>query len=251
MKPWVKIALGIFTSLFTIGFIFIYDFYIKDRIDSVEVVVVKAGERIEKSETLTEEKLTTERRPKETLVDGVILASDFDTILGYDAAQAIAGNAMLSKTMVDFDQLVPDESIGEAIRPIPNDWIYAAPGSLRRKDRIDIYLVYRDGSTHLNQNGPSSVTAGGEPEGEESTPPTSQQNESVRMDSEPFLKDIRVVYAKDSGNNEVVSADSKEDGRLNATSTIHDLEVILNEADFFQLMKEVLERNAKLYITYQ
>ncbi|OUM93610.1 SAF domain-containing protein [Parageobacillus thermoglucosidasius] len=261
MKPGVKIALGLLVSLATIAFIFIYDFYIRDRIDSAEVVVVKAGKEILKAETITEDKLAIERRPRESLVEDVVYANEIDQIIGRDAKQDILGNSMISKKMIDFDELVPDESKGEAIRPITSDMIYAKPGSLRRKDIIDIYLVYMDGSTNFQQNGPAKVSSDGQTnEGSNGISGDDEgatnedkggNSEDAKTKTEPFLKNVRVVYVKDSSNQEVVSTDEKEDKRLNASSTISDLEVILNEEDFRKLMNEVLGNGAKLYITYQ
>lgn len=251
MKPGVKIALGIFTSLATAGFIFVYDFYIKDRIDSAEVVVVKAGEEILKSENITKNKLVIERRPKEALIDDVVLAQDMEQIVGQDSSVNIVGNSMISTKMIDFEQLIPDETKGEAIRPITKEMIYAQPGSLRRKDSIDIYLINQDGTTNLTTNGAPEVTSETKAE-TDSKEADSKEEAVVSVNTKPFLKDVRVVYVKDSGNKEVVSATegNKGDKRLDATSTISDLEVILNEEDFTKLMGEVLGKGARLYITY-
>ena len=275
MKPWVKILLGILTSVLTISFILVYEFFIRERIDSEEVVVVKAGETIFKNETITEDKIAIERRPKETLIDGVIKAKDVNKIIGYDASQDIVGNSMISRTMIDYDDLIPDESKGEAIRPIPNEWIYAQPGSLRRKDLVDFYLVYPDGSTNFNnENGPSHVSSTDEDVYTEEDPSDDEDmvytydseneqdgeknekisEENLKMNTKPFLKDVRVVYVKDAGNQEVVSTsgDGKNTNeRLNASSEPNNLEVILNEEDFIKLMEEVLGKNARIYITYQ
>lgn len=238
-KPSVKITLGLMTALCTIAFIFVYDMFLRDRIDSVEVVVVKATEEIQKSEKITADKITTERRPKETLISNVVLAKDFNSIIGIDSSQLIAGNSMISGNMLDVEEIVPNKEEGEAIRPITKDMIYAQPGSLRRKDTVDIYLVNKDGSTNMTEDGPSNKS--------------SKNSEAASTSATPYLQDVKVVYVKDSGNKEVVSAtteETTEDQRLNATSTISDLEVILNDDDFKKLMDQVLGKGAKLYITY-
>jgi hypothetical protein len=251
MKPSVKIGLGIFVSLFTIGFIFAYDFYIKDRIDSEEVVVVKAGAEILKSEPISKDKLVIERREKSSLVEDVVYAADMEKIIGQDSKQTIVGNSMISSKMIDYEKLIPNAEEGEAIRPITKEMIYAQPGSLRRKDVIDLYLVYGDGTTNLMENGPSKVTSEvTAKEADKAT--TSLSTEELKLNTKPFLKGVKVVYVKDSGNKEVISAgEGNQDKRLNATSTISDLELILNEDDFSNLMTEILSKGAKLYITYQ
>ncbi|MGG4409401.1 hypothetical protein ABER75_11775 [Niallia taxi] len=238
-RPSVKITLGLMTALCTIAFIFVYDMFLRDRIDSVEVVVVKANEEIQKSEKITADKITTERRPKETLISNVVLAKDINSIIGIDSSQLIDGNSMISGNMLDVEEIVPNKEEGEAIRPITKDMIYAQPGSLRRKDTVDIYLVSKDGSNSMQENGSSSKKSKG--------------SEAASTSATPFLEDVKVVYVKDSGNKEVVSAtteETTEDQRLNATSTISDLEVILNDEDFTMLMDQVLGNEAKLYITY-
>lgn len=251
MKPGIKIALGVFTSLATAGFIFVYDFYIKDRIDSEEVVIVKAGEEILKSEPIYKSKLVVERRAKESLVEGVVLAKDMNKIIGKDSKQVIVGNSMISTKMIDYDMLIPDPEKGEAIRPITKDMIFAQPGSLRRKDEVDIYLVYKDKTTSIMVDGPTETSS--EDKKTEELNVTANQTLKGIVDTKPFLKGIKVVYVKDSGNKEVIGAteSGESDKRLNATSTISDLEVILNEEDFSKLMNEVLQKGAQLYITYQ
>lgn len=275
MKPGVKIAIGVMVSFLTIGFIFFYDFYLKERIDSEEVVVVKAGTTISKTDRITNKHLAIERRPKASLIEDVVLAKDIDKIVGNDAKHDIVGNQMISMSMIDFDDLVPDTELGEAIRPITNEWIYAQPGSLRRKDKIDIYLVRPDGSTNLTLNGPTQIVSAEETveseedietlentddtntnENTESTDERTEQTpNNISIERKPFLQGVRVVYVKDSSNKEVVSSSEEgtanQDKRLNGSSTISDLEVILNEADFAKLMEEVIGKGSKLYITYQ
>ncbi|MDD9309784.1 hypothetical protein PUS82_00365 [Cytobacillus firmus] len=255
MKPSLKIALGIFTALATIAFIFFYDFYLKDRIDSVEVVIVKPGEEIMRSERISEEKLMIERRQKKALIQDVVYAKDMKKIVGRDSTQNLVGNSMISHKMVDYDLMIPDPAFGEAVRPITNEMIYAQPGSLRRKDVIDIYLVNSDGTKipFQAQQQADAVETEASAESSDSNKDNSKANIN-KMDTKPFLKGIKVVYVKDSGNKEVVSSSEskgKEDKRLNATSNISDIEVIMNEEDFTKLMDEVLTKGSKLYITYQ
>lgn len=264
MKPAVKIGSGIFLSLATIGLIFTYDFYIKERIDSEEVVVVKPGVEIKKSERITKDKLIIERRAKDTLLKDVVYAEEMKDIIGRDAKQDLIGNSMVSTQMIDYDLMVPDAAEGEAIRPITGDMIFAQPGSLRRKDIIDIYLVNPDGTASFMQSGPSVVASesqttpdtteiSGETSTETAEDSSASTEEKQILNTEPFLKNVRVAYVKDSGNKEVVAAESesKDDSRLNATSQISDIELILNEEDFKKLMTEVLSKGARLYITYQ
>lgn len=240
MKSKTKLTLGILTFVTAAAFTPVYDIFIKDKIDSVEVVVVKPGKNVEKSERLTEDMFFIERRDKKNLVKDVIFPEELPSIIGYDASQVMVGNSILSKQMIDFDNLVPDATEGESIRPIMSDMIFAQPGSLRRKDNIDIYLI----SESLIEKENTSTVDGVR---------TTKVDASILK--EPILKNVSVVYVKDSSNKEVTNdvsegKSSKESERLNATGSISDLEVILNEEDFQKLMKEVVENNMKLYITY-
>ncbi|MFC0273779.1 hypothetical protein ACFFIX_20540 [Metabacillus herbersteinensis] len=251
MKPRTKITLGILTALTVMLFIPIYDLFIKDKIDSIEVVVVKPGKTIEKNEEITEAKLAVERRQKQSLIGDVIYAKEISEILGREASQVMVSNSMVSKKMIDYDLIVPNESEGEAIRPIVSDMIFAKPGSLRRKDTIDIYLISKDliGNYTDTQATDSPSSAAPNEVSSKQKPKVSPS-----MLKEPLLKNVKVVYAKDSSNREVTN-DSEEDAknkneRLNATGNISDLEIILNEEDFQRLMNEVIQNENKMYITY-
>ncbi|MGQ4669190.1 hypothetical protein ACUIJN_25940, partial [Metabacillus halosaccharovorans] len=236
MKPKTKVTLGILTFVTAAAFTPVYDLFIKDKIDSVEVVVVKPGKDIQKNEQLLESMFVIERRDKKDIVKDVIYPEDLPTIIGYDSSQLMVGNSIVSKKMIDYDNLIPDSAEGEAIRPLMSDMIFAQPGSLRRKDTIDIYLV----DNALIEQDAEDITDG-------------VRAETVKnLLKEPVLKDVKVVYVKDSSNREVTNdigeekTTTKTSERLNATGTISDLEVILNEEDFQKLMKEVIENDKKL-----
>jgi hypothetical protein len=252
MKPSIKITLGLLTSLATICFILVYDFYLKERLDSLEVVVVKAGEAIGRSEQITAKKVVVERRSRESIVENVVLSKDLDKIIGLDSKQDLVGNSMMSHKMIDYEGMTPNPEEGEAIRPITNEMIYAKPGSLRRKDVIDIYLIDENG---INKSINQTKNQLGQESSSDSDASTSLElsNSVNNKETKPFLKGIKVVYVKDSGNREVVSAagENSPNKRLDATSTISDLEIILKEEDFTNLMEEVLGQGSKLYITYQ
>lgn len=260
MKPGLKVFLGLMTGLLVISFIVTWDLVIKDQIDSERVVVVRPGVDIQKNEVITKDKIVVDIREKKDLVPGVILESDLETIIGKDAAHLIQGNSMITDKMVDFEDLVPNEENGEAIRPLNKEMIFAAPGSLRRKDEIDIYFVPKE----LYENGSAQMYAGPvltedqlAKQSQQNSPEAQQieinENEIVSLLQKPLLENVKVVYAKDSSNNEVLTtADSKDTNanRLDATGRISELEVILNEEQFQLLMEKVLAEKAKLYITY-
>ncbi|MCA1064446.1 flagella basal body P-ring formation protein FlgA (plasmid) [Rossellomorea sp. AcN35-11] len=236
MKPGLKIAIGIFMALVSMSFVVVYDVYVKDKIDSVEVVTVKAGQVIEKNEVIELSKISVQRREKSGLIDGVFTADRIKEIIGVEASQTMVGNSMISEKMLDRDALIPNEEEGEAIRPIIAEWIYAAPGSLRRKDTIDVYLIKNeDNKTQAN------VVASKE-----------EEISKLKDVKGPVLKDVQVIYAKDPSNKEVIGGEGArgDDKRLDASAQIADIEVILNEDDFTALADYVIKEGYKLYITY-
>lgn len=138
MKPWLKITLGILLSVFIIAFIIVWDTVIKERIDSVDVVVVRPGVIIDKHEVIARDKLIVEKRKQSTLIEGSVFK--MEDVIGYEANRTIYGNEILSERDVNFVSFSPNAEKGEAIRPIPNEWIYASPSTIRREDYIDFYL---------------------------------------------------------------------------------------------------------------
>lgn len=144
MKPWMKIAAGITLAASVIGFIIIWDVKIKDQIDSVEVVIVRPGMEILANETISKEHLMIEKRKRTSIVEGVIMPGEIDSIIGSYAKHHLIGNSILSARSIDFEGLKPNPYHGEAIRPIPNDWIYAKPSTVRRNDKIDLYLFQEE-----------------------------------------------------------------------------------------------------------
>jgi hypothetical protein len=144
MKPRLKIILGFSIFLFTIGFIILWDTVIKVRIDSVSVAIVRPGVVIEKNTVIYEDMIMVEKRDRGSLIEGVVYEEEIEGIIGYETKQQLYGNSIISKRYIDFEGITPSSSKGEAIRPIPNEWIYASPSTLRRKDYIDFYLFKSD-----------------------------------------------------------------------------------------------------------
>jgi hypothetical protein len=144
MKPRLKIILGFSIFLFTIGFIILWDTVIKVRIDSVSVAIVRPGVVIEKNTVIHEDMIMVEKRDRGSLIEGVVYEEEIEGIIGYETKQPLYGNSIISKRYIDFEGITPSASKGEAIRPIPNEWIYASPSTLRRKDYIDFYLFKSD-----------------------------------------------------------------------------------------------------------
>jgi hypothetical protein len=242
MKPVFKIILPILLALCTAGSVIVWDVFFKGKIDSVMVVVVKANQSIETKETITKDKLTVERRQREDLLANPV--TSIDSVVGKDAKSFIAGNSMVTADMIDYNDLIPNKKKGELIRPIPTKWLYATASSMRRKDKADIYLI-KDGTTAKQTTDDPRVED------------LAQKNGQIirSMVKEPILKDVSVLYARDTSGNEVVTnpedKNSTSEQRLTSTSQIQQLELILNEDDFQKIIKNVLDDGYTLYIAYK
>lgn len=246
MKPSIKITLSILLSLSTVVGIVVWDLILKDKIDTVEVLVVAPGVEIEAKQMITGKEFIVEKRPKSSLIENVLLPSDLQHIIGYDASIPLMANQLVSLLHIDFDRIIPDPNKEEAIRPIPSEWMYMQPGSLRRKDRINIYMLDKDFISNVTGN----YTKNQENPNHSIFMPSPQEITSL-YDLEPVLSNIPVVYAKDGSNNEVIDTTvSHEDGsRLNASGKISELELNMNEEDF-KLLIGYINQGYKIYITY-
>lgn len=241
MKPIFKIILPILLAVCTAGAVIVWDVYFKDKIDSVQVIVVKEGKSIDIKEQITKDKLTIERRRREDLLDNPVLS--MDSIVGKYSKAFIAGNSMVTVDMIDYQDLIPDPKKGELIRPIPESWFApgGVPSSMRRQDKADLYLI------------DNSVKTGSVPAG--ATSSQSTKNVIGRLVDKPILKDVPVLYAKDTSGNEVVTnpedKNSTTETRLTSTSQIKQLELILNEEDFHKIADACLGGQYSLYIGYK
>lgn len=248
----LKVVASIGMSVLTISGIVAYDLVIRDRALSTEVVVAK--DKIEQHTVFDMSNLVVERRNKNQLVEGYVTPDEINTILGKDAAVAVLKNQMISTEFVDFINLTPDPKKNEAIRPIPSEWIYALPGSLRRKDVISIYAVKdKDKETTSSQ----SIRVVDRPQEIESDKEEiltaedveSKSPEEVASQFTPIMSNIAVVYVKTSSNQEVMNKEDSEE-RLNASGTAAELEVNITEEQL-EILMNYIENGYKFYISYR
>ena len=126
------------------GFIVLWDLVIKENIESEEVVILRPGMVLHEFDEITADSLMVEKRNRATLVEGYLKPSEIQSVVGKQVKQTLVGNQLVSARYIDMEDFLPDPNKGESIRPIPNQWIYALPATVRRKDAIDIYLVQSD-----------------------------------------------------------------------------------------------------------
>lgn len=213
MKKILKFLLPLLLLIGGISFIFVFEFYLKDKVNTVPVLI--ASEDIKFKEMLTSENLAITNVRRSEVVNGAYIRMEevrLTEIFGMLAAIDIQRGTQIYPALIDYYNLVPNEAAGEFIAPIPNQWIFAVPGSLRRSYYADFHVV-SDGSRKIG----------------------------------PILTDVRVAYTKDSSNREVRNLQESE---YDATANISNVEIIAT-SEMLGTLSEYIDRGYKLYITYK
>lgn len=213
MKKILKFLLPLLLLIGGISFIFIFEFYLKDKVNTVPVLIASAD--IQFKETLTAENLSITNVRRSEVVNGAYLKIDelrLTEMFGKLAAIDIQRGTQIYPALIDHFNLLPNEAEGEFIAPIPDQWIFAVPGSLRRSYFADFHAI-------------------------------SDQSRKIG----PILTDVRVVYTKDSSNREVQNLQESE---YDATANISNVEIIAT-AEMLSTLSEYVDRGYKLYITYK
>ncbi|GGG11004.1 hypothetical protein GCM10010912_64290 [Paenibacillus albidus] len=136
-----------------------YDLYFKPYVLSQTVVKIKVaeGELLPKNYELTSADLYLDSVQTKDIPSGVI--TEIDQVEHKITNVILTGGSILTESLVDVSDLEPAEN--EGIFPIPKEAIYAINGSLRSRDKVDIYLVEGDGPvTSGNTAGSGIITAG-------------------------------------------------------------------------------------------
>jgi len=174
---------------------------------------------VQKNEVITEQDVALVRVSKDALPERAI--RDLREIVGKKANADLPAGLVLAPELVDVDDLNPGS--GEAIFPIPKEVLFAVNSSLRAKDTVHIYL-YRDAAQSRTEEVPS------EPAGE------------------PFLRDVRVVAARnDSGNMVQDTENGNTNDRITSTDRIGHVELLLKEEEV-NALREKIEQGFKLWL---
>lgn len=246
MKRYGRVLLAILLMGAGVGFLFYFEFELKDKIDTVDVVVAK--ESIGFKEQITEDDLIIKPVRRGSEVDGAISPLKMETLIGQHASIEIKKGTQLYPELIDTYDLVPDETKGEFVAPIPNEWLFAVPGSLRRTYFADIYAIADEEALaikQLEEDAKQATVSSDSSEDEEA------ENEEVLItnvspNSLPILENVRVASVKDGSNKEVmVSSETNE-----VTGSVSDLEVIAN-AEMFETIKKYTQSGYKLYVVYK
>lgn len=213
----VLAIIAVVLFLLAIGYVVLYEFVLRERINREDVIVVTRN--IEYNEIITAEDLTFVAIQRDRTTPDMI--RDPNEILDKRAVSYIPQAAFLTESMLDSAELISEET--ERFVSIPNSWIESIPGSLRRLDDIDIWLVDNRTGEEVTKRSFSTGT--------------------------PFLTNKKVAYVKNARNAEVVGTLSPDD-RLDAESSLHELEIIASEEEI-RLLKEAYESGYKLLMTYK
>ena len=135
LGPIVLLLLGV-------TFLVVWELYLKENINRETVVVAK--DTIEFKDKITADDLELKNVNIDNVVSGGYKESDIDSIVNGYASIEIKKGTQLYPELVDYYDIIPDESKGEFIAPLPDAWLFAVPGSLRRTYVADIYAVGTD-----------------------------------------------------------------------------------------------------------
>ena len=214
--------IGVMIFLLGIGGILFYDRYYVPVIMSENVVKIKVDQEIQflpRNYTLKEDDLFIDKLPSEHLPKGYL--TSIDQAVGKVLNVNLTNGTILTDTMIDLDDLTP--AAGEGIFSIPSDAIFAVNGTLRRRDRVNVYLI--------------------------TDPRSRSRTENVEQESSTtFLNNVQVAYVRAANNNDVRDTEEGNiNDRITSTAQVAHIEVILTEQQGIEL-KKMIEQGYLLWI---
>lgn len=232
--------------ILTVGFggLLGYDLYFKPYVLSQTVVKIRAGDRgfLPKNYELKPGDLYLDSVQTKDIPAGVIRS--MEQVLQKITNVNLTDGSILTETLVDVSNLEPQED--EGIFPIPKEAIYAINGSLRSRDKVDIYLVEGDAPAKERADGYSPAAAGAGDSGsaasrENETPPAVPARKV-------FLSGVTVNYVRTEDNNDVLDTENgNNNNRFTSTGKVAAPELKLKKSDG-ELLGAYLEQGKKLWI---
>jgi hypothetical protein len=246
MKRYMNSILALCLIVGAIGSVALWEFYLKKRINTIEVAV--AVNQLEPHAKIKDGDFILERRDKDAVPEGAF--TSLDNLTNQEVWGVVAAKDVLTEgKLLTGSTLAPSGE--ERIYPIPSEWIGAVPGTLHRADKVDIYVlldskkiekVQVDGEVKKDESG-NSVKA-----------TATVQAVSDETAAAPILEKIPVAYVKDSSNQEVKIKEEKDvktdaNDRQDLTANPAKLELILKPEQFVIIKKE-MEKGRKLLFAY-
>jgi hypothetical protein len=236
MKKALYTMSSVLLVVLAIAGIATWEFYIKEKVNTTEVFV--ASKIIEPHTVVTEEHIRVELRDRKGLPPKHI--TNIEDIIGKEVVFGLDVNDVFTHTKIN---IVTEAGLKQNVFPIPNSWIEAAPGSLRKNDKVDIYIIPDKNSRNQTSQNTQIETNG------DSVNVDKVAINGQRTDDKPILKGVKVAFVKDSTNQEVRSIEGKENGRGNLSAYAYQLELLMQEEQFVQIKKAV-ESGYKLLFSY-
>lgn len=263
------------------GGLFGYDLYFKPYVLAQPVVKVRSGEGgvLPKNHKLRTEDLYLDTVQTKDVPAGAI--TKLEEVEQKVTNVGLTEGSILTESLVDIDRLEPTAE--EGVFPIPKDAIYAVNGTLRSRDKVDIYLIEGEQQQRMRSEGrpdlvPSPEVTGnagppdrltGKPGSGKSLTRDSVSGKSLIGDSttggsaesgtlhatasdklpeEAFLTSVTVNYVRTEDNNDVQDSDQgNTNQRYTSTGKVASPELKLRKEDG-QRLKEYLEQGWKLWI---
>lgn len=212
-----------------------YDLYFKPYVLSQTVVKIKVGdgELLPKNYELKPSDLYLDSVQTKDIPSGVI--TEIRQVEHKITNVNLTNGSILTEALVDMNDLEPLQD--EGIFPIPKEAIYAINGSLRSRDKVDIYLVEAD-VEKLSESQSSSS------EGDANQ----EQSQTSEPAKEVFLSGVTVNYVRTEDNNDVLDSEhGNNNNRFTSTGKVATPELKLKKSDG-QLLVQWLEQGKKLWI---
>lgn len=245
LKRIMKVLVPVSVLVLGLGVVVYYETSLRYKIDTVPVVVAK--EDVNFKDKITSEDLEIKNIRAQDVVSDSYKEADVNLVLDKFAGVDISQGTQIYPSLIDTYNLIPDESKGEFIAPIPNDWLFAVPGSLRKTFVADFYAVPDEDQKVVQSLIEQSEE--NEEKNEEDEPLETNENadKAVTGGMKPILENVRVSSVKDSSNSEVTKS---EEGENIATGVISNIEIISDQAMLDQ-MTEAVEKGYLIYVVYK
>ncbi|WP_238652514.1 SAF domain-containing protein [Paenibacillus piscarius] len=204
-----------------------YDLYFKPYVLSQTVVKIKVegGGILPKNHELSANNLYLDSVQTKDVPAGYIRS--LDQVERKITNVNLTDGSILTEALVDVNELEPQQD--EGIFPIPKDAIYAINGSLRSRDKVDIYLV-------------------DEPAGSAPAAPADEGTPQELPARKVFLSAVTVNYVRTEDNNDVLDSENgNNNNRFTSTGKVAAPELKLKKSDG-ELLGVYLEQGKKLWI---
>lgn len=227
-----------------------YDLYFKPYVLSQTVVKIKVdGEGfLPKNHKLTAENLYLDSVQTKDIPAGVVRS--LEQVEQKITNVNLTDGSILTDSLVDVSELEPQQD--EGIFPIPKDAIYAINGSLRSRDKVDIYLVEGDSPAKERRGyspaaAASVTTSGGGQASDASSVPEAEVPPEIPA-RKVFLSGVTVNYVRTEDNNDVLDSENgNNNNRFTSTGKVAAPELKLKKSDG-ELLGAYLEQGKKLWI---